>query len=111
MIQILTKLHKEIYKSHGGGKTTIHHAWTTGPRNLMRALAMLPAHSRAMTRDFGEVGHQGSWIEVGGHALDWADIISFELDTDPDRSCGQLTSITKTQWCKNQIAHTMREEV
>lgn len=73
-IQIKTSLHESIYRSHGGGETRIHYDFATGPRNLLKAIRILHEHSKAMTEGFGNIGHQGSRIEIDGTAIRWYDM-------------------------------------
>lgn len=62
-IQIITALHEGI---DGGGGFNVQREWTTGPRNLLKAVELLPSHRRYMTECYGNVGHLASWIEIDG---------------------------------------------
>ena len=106
MIEIKTRLHEGIYKSSGGGKTTVHYTWTTGPRNLMAAIETLREHSADMTQGYGNVGHSGSWIEVDGIVMRHDDLSQYEYETDPSQysESDYSHAITRTEWCKQFIA-------
>ncbi len=100
-IEIKTKLAEGIYKSSGGGATTSHYDWATGPRNLIKAIAVLADHSADMTQGYGNIGHVASWVEVDGVPLDGDDIWYMEADTDPSIASHP---ISRTQWAKDIIA-------
>ena len=108
-IEIKTHLHDGIYKSSGGGKTTVHYTWNIGPRNLLTAIKTLSGHSKSMTQGYGNVGHCGSWIEVAGVELTSEDIMDLRMETDPmlDQESTYLSAITPTEWAKRFIASVL----
>lgn len=65
-IKIKTHLDAGIYASCGGGETRTHYRYTTGPRNLLRAVRTLQEHRAAMIRSYGNVGCGGTWLEIDG---------------------------------------------
>jgi len=76
-IAIKTRLHDGIYKSSGGGETRIHYEWTTGPRNLLKAVDTFSDHARDMVAAYGNIGCGGSWLEIDGtriHPFDVSDV-------------------------------------
>lgn len=105
MIAIKTYLHAGIYKSCGGGETTTHYEWaTTGPRNLLAAIARLYEHSASMTRNYGNIGHAGSWIEIDGvkiHEFDLVDVL--QDDKEIAKECGVDRYKTRTQKARELI--------
>lgn len=105
-ITIKTRLHDGIYKSSGGGETRTHYEWTTGPRNLLKAIDTLHEHRASMERGYGNIGHQGSWIEVDGVPVRLEDIQDMHQETsreyrDPD---SRLPQKSRTQWAREFIA-------
>lgn len=106
MITIRTEIHEGICKSSGGGKIHVYFTWFTGPRNLMKALGILPKHCIDMDNSYGNVGHCGSWIEVDGIRICSEDLLNYELETSPSfyRDFSTLSAISRTEWCKRLIA-------
>lgn len=75
MITIKTKLAAGIYKSDGGGEVRTHYEFSTGPRNLMKAIDALYEHRSSMERGYGNIGCGRSWLEIDG-----VEIGNFDLD-------------------------------
>lgn len=75
MITIKTKLASGIYKSEGGGEVRTRYEFTTGPRNLMKAIETLYEHRKSMERSYGNIGCGRSWLEIEG-----VEIRTFDLD-------------------------------
>ena len=69
-ITICTALDKGIYASSGGGRTRTHYTFNAGPRNLLKAFALLSEHRHDMTQGYGNIGHSGSWLEIDGIRID-----------------------------------------
>jgi len=77
-ISIKTRLNSGIYASQGGGQVKTHYTYTTGPRNLLKAIDQYWQHRKEMERSFGNIGCGASWIEVDGKQLhDLADLADF----------------------------------
>lgn len=68
-ITIKTHLHEGIYKSEGGGQTRVVAEYSTGPRNLIRAIAELSEIRASNRRGYGNIGCGRSWLEIDGVAL------------------------------------------
>lgn len=68
-ITIKTRLHEGIYKSEGGGQTRVVRECSTGPRNLLKAIAELHEIRASNRRGYGNVGCGRSWLEIDGVAL------------------------------------------
>lgn len=75
MITIKTKLSAGIYKSEGGGEVRTRYEFTTGPRNLMKAIETLYEHRKSMERSYGNIGCGRSWLEIDG-----VEVRAFDLD-------------------------------
>ena len=73
-ISIMTAISAGIYASQGGGTTSARHTWAAGPMNLLRAAQLLPEHQRSMDRSFGNLGHAGSWVQIGDQRIDPMDL-------------------------------------
>ncbi|MFM6986614.1 MAG: hypothetical protein ACKOXG_10855 [Arenimonas sp.] len=73
-IIIKTRLNAGIYKSCGGGETRVHYEWATGPRNLLKAIAKLGEHRKAMRDGYGNIGCGSSWMEIDGVEVDQFDL-------------------------------------
>lgn len=87
MITIKTKLASGIYKSDGGGEVRTHYEFSTGPRNLMKAIETLYEHRKSMERGYGNIGCGHSWLEIDG-----VEIRTFDLDDvmrDDAEACGE----------------------
>lgn len=106
-ITIRTRIHESIYKGQGGGQTHTYFSWVLGPRNLMKAIEMLPEHSRDMTNGYGNVGHCGSWIEVAGVRMTEDDVSTYEWETDQTNFDQFTKAVTKTEWCRRFIANAL----
>ncbi|MEY2335113.1 hypothetical protein AAE485_15065 (plasmid) [Acidithiobacillus ferriphilus] len=68
-ITIKTRLNSGIYRSSGGGETRTHYEFTTGPRNLLKAIDTLGEHRSAMVRSYGNIGCGQSWLEIDGQEI------------------------------------------
>ena len=73
-IAIKMSIHSGIYASQGGGQTRTQYEWATGPRNLLKAAALLPLHANTATAGLGNIGHCGSWIEIDGQRFEIYDL-------------------------------------
>ena len=109
-ITIHTRLDDGIYASSGGGKDIVHYEWTTGPRNLMSAIAVLTEHRQSMTLGYGNIGCGGSWLEIDGEHIDHIDLDAIrdatairEMDDRHDREWGRR-SATATQESRSLLA-------
>jgi len=69
-ITIKTHLNNGIYKSSGGGEIRTHYEFTTGPRNLLKAIEQLSEHRSDMAHSYGNIGCGRSWLEIDGQAID-----------------------------------------
>jgi len=79
-ITIKTHLNNGIYKSSGGGETRTHYEFTTGPRNLLKAIRQLGKHRSDMVRSYGNIGCGRSWLEIDGQAIDSYDLEEVACD-------------------------------
>jgi hypothetical protein len=107
-ITIKTSLNSAIYKSEGGGETCTHYEWTTGPRNLLKAIETLAKHSASMERGYGNVGHMGSWIEIDGTRIGAFDIQYVarderEMYTKEDLRFSPGLAVSRTQKARELI--------
>lgn len=68
-ITIKTHLDSGIYKSCGGGETRSHYEFSTGPRNLLKAINTLYEHRKSMERGYGNIGCGSSWLEIDGKII------------------------------------------
>lgn len=68
-ITIKTKLHDGIYKSSGGGEVRTHYEFSTGPRNLIKAIETLADHQDEMAAGYGNIGCGRSWLEIDGMVI------------------------------------------
>lgn len=108
-ITIKTHLHEGIYKSSGGGETRTHYEWTTGPRNLLKAVNTLHEHRADMVRGYGNIGCGGSWLEIDGVVIDRFDIDNISNDDFADlpaeeRRYGSSWARTRTQKALDLLA-------
>jgi len=102
-IQIKTSFHYGIASI--GGKTLTYYTYKIGPRNLMRAITDLHEHSESMEHGYGNVGHQGSWIEIAGVRILPDDLAQYEFETDPSnyRDDYHMRATSKTVWLQDLI--------
>lgn len=84
-IQIKRRLSPVIYKSQGGGETRLRHQLAAGPRNLLRAIALLRDERRTTEAGYGCVGAGRTWLEIDGREIDDIDLSIIEQE-DPDLS-------------------------
>lgn len=113
-IKIITRLDSGIASKHAGE----HHAsyeWSTGPRNLVKAMELLPAHIRHMKDAYGNIGCGGSWIEVDGVRLSLDDMMEFDsVCTFADMTAAEYDKNfrtprqTRTEWAKEKLAKIER---
>lgn len=107
-ITIKTKLSEGIYKSSGGGETRTHYEFTTGPRNLLKAIEHLGKHRSDMVNGYGNIGCGRSWLEIDGqpiHPYDLEDVA--RDDAEFFRRSEYTNAMTKTRTAKARelIAH------
>ena len=95
MIVINTKLDAGIYESHGGGRTIAHHIFTTGPRNLIKAIKTLGEHRRDMIASYGNIGCGSSWLEIDGRRTDQYDLDEVIMEYPPEISTETPTARAK----------------
>ena len=72
-IRILTKIDAGIYASQGGGKTHVSAEANTGPRNLLRLAGALRDIAKSATLSYGNIGHNGTWMEIDGVRIEMWD--------------------------------------
>lgn len=100
-ITIKTHLNNGIYKSSGGGETRAHYEFTTGPRNLLKAIEQLGEHRSDMVSSYGSVGSGRSWLEIDGQAIHSYDLEEVALDEAEMFSRSEYThTMTKTRTTK-----------
>lgn len=98
-ITIKTHLNSGIYKSEGGSETRTHHEFTTGPRNLLKAIETLYEHRKSMVRSYGNIGCGRSWLEIDGqviHLYDLEDVVRDDAEAyGHDAPAGLIKSSTQ----------------
>lgn len=98
-ITINTRLDYCICKSYGGGVTRTHYEFSTGPRNLLKAIEILKEHQESMLRRFGKRGCGRSWLEIDEEAIcryDLRVVIRDDAKVDGrDASFGPIKSRTQ----------------
>ena len=76
-IRIVTKIDSGIYASQGGGQTKVQVEAATNAANLLRLAPQVAEIARQATAALGNVGHNGTWMEIDGKrigAFDLADL-------------------------------------
>ncbi|SIR39618.1 hypothetical protein SAMN05880558_11313 [Aeromonas sp. RU39B] len=108
-IKIITRLDSGIASIHAGENHT-RYEWATGPRNLVKAMTLLPDHRRHMMDAYGNIGCGGSWIEVDGVRLSTDDMMKFEsVCMYADMSASEYDKMfsiprkTRTEWAKDML--------
>lgn len=97
-ITIKTHLNSGIHKSDGGGETRTHYEFSTGPRNLLKAIETLHDHRKSMERGYGNIGCGRSWLEIDGQAIhfyDLDDVMRDDAEAYGDISSGLIKSRTQ----------------
>lgn len=98
-ITIKTKLNSGIYKSCGGGEVRTHYEFSTGPRNLIKAIKTLAAHRDGMVRSYGNIGCGNSWLEIDSvriHDYDLDEIVRDDAEAyGHDAPTGLIKSHTE----------------
>ena len=98
-ITIKTELHDGIYKSSGGGEVRTHYEFSTGPRNLLKAIETLADHQDEMEKSYGNIGCGRSWLEIDGtviHRFDLDEIARDDAETyGHDAPAGLIKSHTQ----------------
>lgn len=105
-ITIKTHLNSGIYKSCGGGETRSHYEWTTGPRNLSKAVDQYFDHLRDMERSYGNIGCGSSWVEIDGVRINAFDLQDLREGDD----AGKYNPKTRTQKCREFIQYVRSGE-
>lgn len=100
MITIKTRLNSGIYQSSGGGETRTHYEFTTGPRNLLKAIRILGRHRKAMQNSYGNIGCGQSWLEIDGQNIHPYDLDEVERNDAEFYSGSYLYHIIKTRTAK-----------
>ena len=107
-ITIKTRLHDGIYKSCGGGEVRTHYEFSTGPRNLLKAIDTLAAHQTEMVASYGNIGCGGSWMEIDGieiHAFDLQEIRRDDSEFFNGIDCSHISLIkSRTQKARELLA-------
>jgi len=106
-ITIKTHLDKGIYKSCGGGETRTHYEFTTGPRNLLKAIEQLRKHRSDMERSYGNIGCGSSWLEIDGqeiHSYDLEEVARDDAEMLPRSEFPRRRMKTRTTKAKELIA-------
>lgn len=105
-ITIKTKLDSGIYKSQGGGEVRTHYEFSTSPRNLLRAIALLAEHEAEMEKGYGNIGRGRSWLEIDGQQIHRYDLSEVGRDDAEayghDAPAGLIK--TRTQKARELIA-------
>lgn len=96
MITVKNCLDEGIYPSEGGGETRTHYEFTTGPRNLLKAIEELCKLRALMERSYGNIGCGRSWLEIDGQVIHLYDLEEVARDA-PD-------GITRTQKARELLA-------
>lgn len=68
-IKIVTKLNEGIADKFAGVQR-VHHEFSTGPRNLLKAVETLITHRKKMENCHGNIGCGSSWIIIDGVSVD-----------------------------------------
>jgi len=100
-----------IHESCSGSGVFTYFNKDIGPRNLMAAISELPTHRKSMGDGYGNVGHCGSWIEIGGVVMEDTDISDYNFTTDPSNFQDSGHAISKTSWCKKFIDSCLSGEI
>lgn len=106
-ITIKTHLNNGIYKSSGGGETRTHYEFTTGPRNLLKAIEQLGEHRSDMVRSYGNIGCGRSWLEIDGqaiHSYDLEEVARDDAEMFPRSEYTHTMTKTRTTKAKELIA-------
>lgn len=106
-ITIKTHLNSGIYKSSGGGEIRTHYEFTTGPRNLLKAIEQLGLHRSEMIRSYGNIGCGRSWLEIDGqaiHSYDLDDVARDDADMFPRSEYNHTTTKSRSTKAKELIA-------
>lgn len=107
-ITIKTELHSGI---SGGGETRTHYEYTTGPRNLLKAIEQLGEHRSDMVRSYGNIGCGGSWLEIDGQQFRLDDLEEVSRDDSkffPRSEYTHTMTKTRTTKAKELIAEVQR---
>jgi opacity protein-like surface antigen len=112
-VTIKTRLNNGINRSSGGGETRTHYEFTTGPRNLLTAIAQLGEHRSEMVSNYGNIGCGHSWLEIDGqeiHPSDLEEVARDDAEMFPRSEYDLTTTKTPTDKARALIARVRANE-